>query len=87
MNERRAASRQRVFKAGSIEFDGAGVDCVIRDISRLGAGIEVGSSVGIPREITLCFLTRRVRRNCYLVWRKENLLGVMFEPLASNALH
>ena len=87
MNEKRAVARQRVFKAGSIEFDGTGVDCVIRNLSRTGAGLEVANPVGIPHEITLCFLTLRVRRHCYIVWRRENRIGIMFDPSASTALH
>jgi hypothetical protein len=63
MNERRAAQRQRVFKAGSIEFDGAGVDCTIRNISALGAGLEVASPVGIPHEVTLRILTQHLRHH------------------------
>ncbi|MGB8603918.1 PilZ domain-containing protein [Bradyrhizobium sp.] len=82
MIERRAAQRKRVFKAGSIEFDGAGVDCTIRNISALGAGIEVTNPVGIPHEVTLRILTQHVRQHCYVVWRKEKRLGVTFFPLA-----
>src|SRR5665811_2525279 len=43
MEERRAAPRQRVFKAGTIEFDGAAIDCTVRNISDLGAGLDVAS--------------------------------------------
>jgi hypothetical protein len=47
MNERRAAKRQRVFKAGTIEFDDSGVDCTIRNMSPIGAALDVASPVGI----------------------------------------
>jgi hypothetical protein len=46
MKEKRTVARQRVFKAGSIEFDGNGVDCVIRNLSPMGAGLEVANPVG-----------------------------------------
>jgi hypothetical protein len=78
MNERREIRRQRVFKTGTIEFEGAGVDCTIRNVSPIGAGLQVANPVGIPHEITLNILTQHLSRHCYVVWRKENRLGVMF---------
>ena len=76
--EQRAAYRQRVLKAGSIEFDGSIVDCIVRNISESGAGIEVTSPVSIPHEVTLNIPTRDVRQHCYIVWRKERRMGVRF---------
>ena len=78
MYERRAQPRQRVFKAGTIEFDGTGVDCTIRNLSPIGAGLEVATPAGIPHEITLTISTCEVRHHCYIVWRKERRLGVAF---------
>jgi hypothetical protein len=78
MTERRATLRQRVFKAGTIEFDGVGVDCTIRNMSGAGAALEVASPVGIPHEVTLNVLTSYIRRHCYIVWRKEKRIGVTF---------
>ena len=79
MNERRETQRQRVFKAGTIEFEGAGVDCTIRNLSLTGAGLEVANPVGIPHEITLNILAQHLSRHCYVVWRKKRRLGVIFE--------
>jgi hypothetical protein len=78
--EQRAAQRQRVLKAGSIEFDGTSVNCMVRNISESGAGVEVVDPVGIPHEVTLLILTQHVRQHCYIVWRKEKRLGLMFDP-------
>jgi hypothetical protein len=78
MSERRSTVRQRVFKAGTIEFDGAGVACTIRNMSVAGAGLEVASAVVIPHEVTLNIVTSFVRRQCYIVWRKETRIGVAF---------
>jgi hypothetical protein len=78
MNERRATKRQRVFKAGTIEFDGSGVDCTIRNISPDGATLDVASPIGIPHEITLNIASSHERQNCRIVWRKEKRIGVAF---------
>jgi hypothetical protein len=79
MTERRAAARQRVFKAGTIEFGGTGVACTIRNMSVAGAALDVTTPVGIPHEIILNILSRLVRQPCRIVWRKENRIGVAFE--------
>jgi hypothetical protein len=78
MNERRAAKRQRVFKAGTIEFDGSGGDCTIRNISPDGAMLDVASPIGIPHEVTLNVASSHERQNCRIVWRKEKRIGVTF---------
>src|SRR3979490_1794000 len=76
MYERRAQPRKRVFKAGTIEFDGVGVDCTVRNISATGAALEVVSPLTIPHEITLNLRSGEGRQHCYIGWRKEKTLGV-----------
>ena len=78
MQERRANPRQRVFKAGTIEFDGRAVHCTIRNVSSVGAALEVASPAGIPHKVTLNRATRNTRQQCYIVWRKERRIGVTF---------
>jgi hypothetical protein len=79
MEERRGTPRQRVFKAGSIEFDGSDIDCTIRNISPAGAALDVACPVGIPHEVTLNVLTGKMRQHCYIIWRKERRIGVAFD--------
>ena len=78
MYERRTQPRQRVFKAGTIEFDGATVACTIRNISQIGAGIEVASPIGIPHEITLNIVSCQARQHGFIVWRRKKRIGVAF---------
>lgn len=79
MNDKRKASRHRVLKAGKILFDGAVIDCTVRNISRTGAALEVESPVGIPHRFILVIETDRVRRACQVIWRKERRIGVGFD--------
>ena len=78
MTERRANMRKRVFKAGTIEFDGAGVECTIRNISVAGAALDIATPLGIPHEVTLNILSHHRRQHCHVVWRKERRIGVAF---------
>jgi hypothetical protein len=79
VDDRRSELRLRIFKAGTIEFDGAGIDCTVRNISATGAALEVASPLGIPHEITLSVPTRQLRQHGYIVWRKEKKVGVAFD--------
>jgi hypothetical protein len=78
MEERRTKPRRRVLKAGTIEFQGASVDCTIRNMSPIGAALDVASPVGIPHEITLNIVSRDERQNGHIVWRNQKRIGVAF---------
>jgi hypothetical protein len=55
MNERRAALRHRVLKAGTIEFGGGTISCMVRNVSTLGAALDVITPIGIPEHFTLFY--------------------------------
>jgi hypothetical protein len=77
--ERRATIRQRVLKAGTIEFDGGEVNCMVRNITELGAMLDVASSVRIPEHFTLALLTNRQLKVCRTVWWNKKRIGVAFD--------
>ena len=53
MNDKRDTQRQNIIKAGTISFDGSGIDCLVRNISDGGANLEVESQIGIPSSFDL----------------------------------
>lgn len=81
MDERRVAPRSRVVKAGTIEFDGGAITCIVRDLSISGAALDVTSSANIPERFTLSFRADAdgLHMPCRLVWRKEDRIGVAFD--------
>jgi hypothetical protein len=81
LDNNRAAPRQRVFKAGSIEFSGSTIDCVVRNISETGAALEVASPVGIPAEFNLLISGNTAKRPCRVVWVRDKHIGVAFRPV------
>jgi hypothetical protein len=78
MEERRRTQRQRVLKAGTISFGGASIDCTIRNLTTLGASLNVASPVGIPDKFVLIVRSDDTTRQCIVVWRKEKQIGVAF---------
>ena len=79
MTNKLTEPRQRVLKAGTIAFTGAGIDCTVRNLSETGAALEVASVVGIPTEFSLVIPSDNVNRKCRVVWRKLNRIGVAFD--------
>ena len=78
MNEKRAAQRNRVLKAGKIEFGSSAINCMVRNITELGALIDVTSPIGIPDHFTLAFQTG-LHKYCRIVWRNDHRIGVAFD--------
>jgi hypothetical protein len=79
MDEHRVATRQRVLKAGTIEFGGSKIDCLIRNISATGAAIEVKSPLWFPDTFVLVTTADGGSRHCHIVWRREKRIGVAFD--------
>ena len=83
MQDQRASPRQRVLKSGTIAFGGAGIDCLVRNISATGAALEVESQIGIPKEFKLVISAEHFNGFCRVLWRKAKRIGVVFQPEAS----
>jgi hypothetical protein len=80
--ETRGATRFNVLGAGTIEFEGGEVNCVVRDMSIAGAALEVPSSRSIPEHFTLALRADNQRIPCHIIWRKEERMGVAFDWVA-----
>jgi hypothetical protein len=79
LESKRAAARHRVLKAGSIEFNGGTIDCVVRNVSDTGAALEVASPLGIPEAFNLVISGNRGIHRCEVKWRTESRIGVAFK--------
>lgn len=79
MDERRKIQRHRTLKAGSIVFNrDGGIDCRIRNLSPLGACLEVASPLGVPDEFVLVIASEHVKQPCHIIWRTGTRMGVAF---------
>ena len=80
MAENRRKPRLRTIKGGSILFGtAAAVECVIRNMSETGAALEVASPTGIPDDFTLLIKPEIIKRECHVVWRTAERVGVRFK--------
>lgn len=79
LDEKRKLPRHRTLKAGSITFNrAAGIDCRVRNLSPIGACLEVASQIGIPDDFLLVIETDHQKHPCHVIWRTATRMGVAF---------
>jgi PilZ domain len=77
--ERREVPRNAVLMSGAIEFAGGTISCLIRNISILGASLDVTNPSDIPERFNLVFRADRAHIPCHIIWRQEKRIGVAFD--------
>jgi hypothetical protein len=79
MNEKRAAYRRRALKSAQIVISEKAprIECAVRNISEMGAALQVSTTFGIPGNFDL--LSSGGRRRCRSAWRTDTRIAVMFE--------
>ena len=80
MVERRRVPRQKSFLRGCIYFDkrrGA-LECLIRDISDLGARIIFSENVTVPDSVELHIPQRHKTLRAQVQWRRGDEIGLSF---------
>lgn len=77
--ERRATPRQRVLKGGKIVINNgfSTFQCTVRNVSKAGARLKVGSIIGIPDTFQLVMDDGR-KFSCAAIWKTEFEIGVEF---------
>jgi PilZ domain len=82
MNERRRVRRTPVYKCAKVSVNGSLHNCVVRDLSALGARLALFSTAYIPDQISLTFDEARTLRACRVAWRSSTEVGVEFRESA-----
>jgi hypothetical protein len=72
--------RRRVLKAGRIffNFGRSAIDCTVRSLSEMGAGIDVSSTAGIPDEFKLHIDSDDVSKMCRISMKRDKHIEVVF---------
>jgi hypothetical protein len=81
--ERRVAQRFLIRGAAKIQWKNATFprDCLVTDVSDTGARLYV-EDCAVPETFMLTFARDDVRRDCRVVWRLGNEIGVEFTDRA-----
>ncbi len=84
--DRRRFPRTRCFKGARIVASGHNVvTCIVRNVSAEGARLQLSGIVALPEEFDLCFDSGRRVRQCRMMWRTENDVGIWFAQQAKAA--
>jgi hypothetical protein len=80
MENRRYHVRRRTLKGGRLSYDAnaRSAACLIRDLSDIGARVEVADTRRIPSDLTLCFDDGKAARQGFVKWRRGTTLGIAF---------
>ena len=65
VEERRNTSRRRILKTGTISFEGQSFECAVRNVSELGACLELTTPTALPNNFTLFIKTAKMMRHCH----------------------
>jgi hypothetical protein len=85
VQERRKHQRLRVFKSVKLVFGNASVlDCVVRDLTTVGARLEIPNTIDLPQVFEMTFDGGRSIRSCRLVWRTSSGTGVEFSEIGPS---
>ena len=78
--DRRSAHRGRVLKAGKLRFHAgqAVIDCVIRDISALGARVKLSDTSFLPDRLELLVVKDDELHPGRVLWRSQGECGLVF---------
>jgi hypothetical protein len=75
----RKAARTWMRKKAAIRTrNGSLMHCIVMDLSREGACLQIAATLGVEGDIDLSFDNFHSHRRCKVVWRKANRLGVAF---------
>src|SRR6056297_2523537 len=86
-DEKRVAMRRRALIAATIRFHGGAVtvDCVVRNISTIGAKVDVAEGASLPDTFELVIPQKNVAHRCELRWRRAGEAGVAFVDAVETA--
>ena len=77
-NDRRAP-RHRTFLGGKLIYgQGYSVDCVVRDMSDMGARLQLPVDLPIPDQVQLLELKSGIAFDARVVWRNYPMVGIAF---------
>jgi methyl-accepting chemotaxis protein len=79
MLERRRSARSRIFKnAKLIIGKSSAIDCVVRNLTNVGARVVVSNTTDLPERLEMTFDSGQTIRPCRIVWRTQNETGMEF---------
>ena len=85
MEEKRKHPRSDIEEPAYVSSGGSVMRCMVRNISREGAAIDVENPAFVPQQFRLVMARdSSIVRECRIAWIKQNRIGLMFINLAQE---
>ena len=85
MEEKRKYPRTEIEEIAFVSSGGSVMRCVVRNISREGAAIDVENAAFVPQHFRLVMATdSSIVHECRVAWIKQNRIGLTFVNLAQD---
>ena len=87
MQDRRQNLRGKVYFGGVAEINerGSTMDCVVRNVSEVGACVEIDQGAKLPEEINLTIPHKGRSFLARMIWRHANRVGLAFRTMVTDA--
>jgi hypothetical protein len=83
MEEKRKHLRTEVEELAYVSSGGSVMRCMVRNISREGAAIDVENAAFVPQQFRLVMAKdSSIVHECRVAWIKQNRIGLTFVDLA-----
>jgi len=85
MEEKRKHPRAEIDEPAYVSSGGSVMRCVVRNISREGAAIDVDNPAFVPQRFRLVMATdSSIVHECRVAWIKQNRIGLTFLDVAQQ---
>jgi len=85
MEEKRKHPRSDIAEPAYVSSGGSVMRCMVRNISREGAAIDVENPAFVPQQFRLVMAhDSSIVHECRIAWIKQNRIGLMFINLAQE---
>ena len=75
----RRSPRHRTFLGGKLIYAQTySVDCIVRDLSDLGARLQIPKDLPVPDQVQLLELKSGIAFDARVVWRRYPMIGIHF---------
>jgi hypothetical protein len=85
MEEKRKYPRTEIEEIAYVSSGGSVMRCVVRNISREGAAIDVENAAFVPQQFRLVMAKdSSIVHQCRIAWIKQNRIGLTFINVAQQ---
>ena len=81
MEEKRKHPRNEIDEPAYVSSGGSVMSCVVRNISSVGAAIDVENPAFVPASFKLVLAKDSTVHECRIIWIQQNRIGVIFTAM------